>query len=210
MDSNKDVCSKGEMSLNSRSKKRWCTISKNIGKIFEQNWKNSIPDHIFYYRPPDAAQSFGNTQGLRFSAKSPCDCFMFDGEILYVLELKSVGTKSISFEREKSDKGVIHKHQIVTLDEFSKYQNIVSGFILDFRLSDKTYFCSIENFLNLINTINKKSFNEDDMIKYGNSIEIPKRKLKVNYRYDINNFIKLSKEVWYYLFKRNIKYYEST
>ena len=110
---------------------------------------------------------------------------MFDGEILYV----------ISFEREKSDKGVIHKHQIVTLDEFSKYQNIVSGFILDFRLSDKTYFCSIENFLNLINTINKKSFNEDDMIKYGNSIEIPKRKLKVNYRYDINNFIKLSKEV---------------
>ena len=90
-------------------------IANNIGKIFEQNWKKSIPDNVFYYRPPDSAQSFGNTTNLRFSAKSPCDCFMFNGEILYTLELKTVGTKSISFERDKTDKGVIHKHQIDNL-----------------------------------------------------------------------------------------------
>ena len=70
---------------------------------------------MFYYRPPDSAQSFGSNSNLRFSAKSPCDCFMFNGKFLYTLELKSVGTTSISFERTKEDKGVIHKHQIDNL-----------------------------------------------------------------------------------------------
>ncbi len=165
-------------------------INKNIGKVLEQNWKNSIPNDVFYYRPPDSAQSFGVNQNLRFSAKSPCDCFMFNGDFLYTLELKSVGTKSISFEREKSDKGVIHKHQIDNLQKFSTYRNIVSGFIFDFRLSNKTYFCSINDFITMINNLDKKSFNEKDLFEWCKTIEIRKKKLKVNYRYDINDFIK--------------------
>lgn len=165
-------------------------INKNVGKIFEQNWKKSIPDNIFYYRPPDSAQSFGTNQNLRFSSKSPCDCFMFTGDFLYTLELKSVGTKSISFEREKSDKGVIHKHQIDNLRKFSTYKNIVSGFIFDFRISDKTYFCTIGDFIYMINNLDKKSFNEDDIFKWCRPLEIQKRKLKVNYRYNIEKFIK--------------------
>lgn len=164
-------------------------ISKNIGKVLEQNWKNSIPDNIFYYRPPDSAQSFGTNQNLRFSAKSPCDCFMFTGDFLYCLELKSVGTKSISFEREKSDKGVIHKHQIDNLQKFSKYKNVINGFIFDFRLSDQTYFCSISDFMHMINSIEKKSFNENDLFEWCKPFEIKKKKLKVNYKYDIENFI---------------------
>lgn len=165
-------------------------ISKNIGKVLEQNWKNSIPDSIFYYRPPDSAQSFGINQNLRFSAKSPCDCFIFTGDFLYTLELKSVGTKSISFEREKSDKGIIHKHQIDNLQKFSTYKNVISGFIFDFRISDKTYFCTIDDFISMISNLGKKSFNEKDLFKMCRPIEIKKKKLKVNYRYDINDFIK--------------------
>lgn len=165
-------------------------ISKNIGKIFEQNWENSIPDNIFYYRPPDSAQSFGTNQNLRFSAKSPCDCFMFTGDFLYALELKSVGTKSISFEMEKSDKGVIHKHQIDSLNKFNSYQNVISGFIFDFRLSGNTYFCSISDFLDMISNLDKKSFNENDLFEWCKPCEIQKKKLKVNYRYDIKGFIK--------------------
>ena len=144
---------------------------------------------MFYYRPPDSAQSFGSNSNLRFSAKSPCDCFMFNGKVLYTLELKSVGTTSISFERTKEDKGVIHKHQIDNLLKFSTYGNIISGLILDFRLSDNTYFCMIEEFVNMANNLDKKSFNEKDLYEWCNPIEIEKKKLKVNYRYDICKFL---------------------
>jgi len=164
-------------------------IAKNIGKVFEENWKKSIPKDVWYYRPPDSAQSFGSSSNLRFSSKSPCDCFMFNGKMLYTLELKSVGTSSMSFERTKSDKGIIHKHQIDKLWEFSKYKNIVSGFLLDFRLSDKTYFCAIEEFINMINHLDKKSFNEKDLFEWCNPIEIKKKKMKVNYKYSVDVFL---------------------
>lgn len=115
---------------------------------------------------------------------------MFNGKVLYTLELKSVGTTSISFERTKEDKGVIRKHQIDNLLKFSTYENIISGLVLDFRLSDKTYFCMIEEFVNMINNLDKKSFNEKDLFEWCNPIEIEKKKLKVNYRYDICKFLK--------------------
>ena len=114
---------------------------------------------------------------------------MFNGEVLYTLELKSVGTTSISFERTKEDKGVIHKHQIDNLEKFSTYKNVVSGFVLDFRLSDKTYFCMIEEFVNMANNLDKKSFNEKDLYEWCNAIEIAKKKLKVNYRYNVEKFL---------------------
>ena len=145
---------------------------------------------MFYYRPPDSAGSFGSNSNLRFSAKSPCDCFMFNGKVLYTLELKSVGTTSISFERTKEDKGVIHKHQIDNLLKFSTYGNIISGLILDFRLSDNTYFCMIEEFVNMANNLDKKSFNEKDLFEWCNPIEIDKKKLRTNYRYNIPLFFK--------------------
>ena len=114
---------------------------------------------------------------------------MFDGEILYTLELKSVGTTSISFERTKEDRGVIHKHQIDNLIKFSTYRNVISGFILDYRLSEKTYFCTIEEFKNMINILDKKSFNEKDLFEWCNPIEIDKKKMKVNWKYNIEKFL---------------------
>ena len=114
---------------------------------------------------------------------------MYDGDIFYTLELKSVGTKSISFERKKTDKGVIHKHQIDNLEKYSTYKNIVSGFLLDFRLSEKTYFCMIDEFIEMIEHLDKKSFNEFDLFKWCNPIEIEKKKLKVNWKYNIQQFL---------------------
>ena len=114
---------------------------------------------------------------------------MFNGKVLYTLELKSVGTKSISFEREKTDKGIIHKHQIDNLLKFSAYNNVVSGFLFDFRLSNRTYFCMIEEFENMINHLDKKSFTEKDLYEWCNPVEIEKKKLKVNYRYNVGKFL---------------------
>lgn len=170
-------------------------MGKSVGKIFEANWKKSIPESVFFYRPPDAAQSFGGNNNLRFSAKSPCDLFMFTGEKFYALELKSVGSKFMSFERRKEDNGIIHFHQIENLTKYSKYKNVVSGFILDFRESDKTYFCKIEDFNYMIESLDKKSFNESDLMKYAKPIVIEKVKKKVNYKYNIEKLIMDTKNI---------------
>lgn len=114
---------------------------------------------------------------------------MFNGSYLFCLELKSVAGKSISFERTDDDKGEIHYHQIKSLKKFSEYKNVISGLLIDFRGTDNTWFLNIYEWDNLINSITKKSFNESDLISYSHPILISKKKLKVNYRYDVNKFI---------------------
>lgn len=162
----------------------------SVGKKFEDNWKKSIPPNIFYYRPPDAAQAFSmQNNNLRFSQHSPCDCFIYNGNIFCCFELKTVAGTSISFEKEKSDKGVIHKYQFDSLKNFSEYKSVVSGFVLDFRKSDNTYFVEVNDLLCLISNINKKSFNEKDLTEYCSPIIIQKQKLKVNYRYDVEKLL---------------------
>lgn len=114
---------------------------------------------------------------------------MFDGYHLFCMELKSVAGKSISFERTEEDKGVIHYHQIEYLKGCLKFQNIIPGFIIDFRGTDNTWFLHIEEWDTLIDSITKKSFNESDLLSYSHPLLISKKKMKVNYRYDINKFI---------------------
>lgn len=115
---------------------------------------------------------------------------LFNGysRLFYTLELKTFDG-SCSFERTKEDKGIIHFHQIESLKKFATYPNVISGFILDFRKSDSTYFLSINEFLEMIKNISKKSFNENDLINWCTPILIHKKKLKVNYRYDIEKFL---------------------
>lgn len=116
---------------------------------------------------------------------------MYDGNrnTLWTVELKSVAGTSISFERNETDKGVIHYYQIESLKRTAIHKNVCSGFIIDFRGSDNTYFLPILQWDNLINSINKKSFNEKDLLTYASPILINKKKLKVNYHYDIEKFL---------------------
>ena len=160
-------------------------IGKSVGKVFEENWKNSVPDNIWIYRPPDAAQSFNQNSSLRFSRKSPCDYMMFNGEYLFCLELKSVAGKSISFERTEKDNGTIHYHQIKYLKNCLKYRNLIPGLVIDFRGTGNTWFLHIRDWDRLVDSISKKSFNEVDLLSYSNPFLIDKKKLKTNYRYDI-------------------------
>ena len=115
---------------------------------------------------------------------------MFNGSHFFCLELKTVAGKSISFERTKKDKGEIHYHQIEYLKNCSQYQNIIPGLIIDFRGTDNTWFLHINQWDDLINSITKNSFNESDLLSYSHPILISKKKLKVNYRYDVEKFIK--------------------
>lgn len=163
-------------------------MAQNIGKKFEDNFKKSVPDYVLTYRPPDSAQGFdvGSSNKLRFSRHSPCDFMLFDGtrNMFLTIELKTF-QGSCSFERSKEEKGIIHYYQVEKLKEFANYKRVISGFVLDFRSTDHTYFLNINDWDNLISHIEKKSFNEEDLLTYASPILIEKEKLKVNYRYDV-------------------------
>jgi len=152
-----------------------------------------VPDYALIYRLPDAAQSFGRSNTLRFSGKNPFDYIMWDSRkhILYALELKTIDGKSISFDRSPTDKnGKIHYHQIVGLSNWSKYDGIIAGFIIEFRQIEITVFIRIADFKKLIDKIPKKSFNFYDLDTYEiNYITIQQHKKKVNYRYDVDELL---------------------
>ena len=165
---------------------------KNTGKVFEEQIKKSVPDYALLYRLPDAAQSFGGSSKLRFSSKNPFDFLLWDSRkhILYALEMKTVGGKSISFERDKDEKCEIHYHQINGLNEWHKYDGIVCGFIIEFRELAKTVFIDIDAFNGLINAIPKKSFNFNDLMEYKVShTVIAQTKARTRYTYDIDSFL---------------------
>jgi hypothetical protein len=165
----------------------------NRGKLFELALKKSVPDYALLYRLPDAAQSFGCSNNLRFSRKNPFDFFLFDSMrgILYGIEAKTVNGKSISFERNKSESGVIHYHQIQGLKEYSSYENTVFGFVIEFREIETTVFIKIEDFDLLINTLDKKSFNYNDLKDSGlDYYIIPQTKKRTQYTYDLDHLLK--------------------
>ena len=167
-------------------------MARSVGKTFEDNFKKSIPDYVLSYRPPDSAQGFdvGASNKLRFSRHSPCDLMIFDGtrNLFLTLELKTF-QGSCSFERTKEEKGIIHHYQIKSLKDFAQYERVISGLVLDFRSTGNTYFLNINQWDEFISHIEKKSFNEKDLLEYTSPILIEKRKLKVNYRYDIESFL---------------------
>lgn len=173
---------------------------KNEGKKFEEDFQKSIPSNCLIIRLRDSAQSFSmDSSKLRFSLKNPCDFIMFDSikRIFYTLELKSTKGKSFSFENIKlgkdQPKKEIHVHQIVGLDKFSKFDNVVSGFIFNFRNENNknqaTYFQSIQDFMKMTSEINKKSFNINDLLKY-NTIEIKGNKKISRYSWYLDVFLK--------------------
>lgn len=152
----------------------------------------SVPDYALLYRIHDSAQSFGGNNKLRFSSKNPFDFLLWDSRahILYALELKTVKGKTISFERTENDVGEIHHHQIAGLNKWNQYDGITCGFIIEFRELEKTVFIEISEMNRLIELIPKKSFNYDDLSKYGIAhIQIAQKIARTRYTYDIDGFL---------------------
>ena len=172
-------------------------MSKNSGKQFEQDFSSSIPSYCFVHRLRDSAQSYNNSKNTRFTWDNECDFFVFDGNnhLFYAIECKSTKYKSMSFQTDINDKNakMIKLHQIESLTDMSKYDGIIAGFLLNFRdeknNSQRTYFQNIIDFNRMIKEINKVSINEMDLILY-NAIKINGEKKRVNYRWNIDEFLK--------------------
>lgn len=168
----------------------------NEGKKFEAQFRKSIPSYCLVHRLKDSAQSYNNNSNTLFSWENQCDFFIFDtkNRIFYTLELKSTKYKTLNFQTDKNDKSqkMIKYHQIESLRDFSEYSYVVSGFVFNFRDEEhnmeRTYFQSIVDFNSMIKSINKKSFNEIDLIMY-HAIKIDGEKKRVNYKWNVEKLL---------------------
>lgn len=152
----------------------------NEGKRFEENFKKSVPNDTYYLRLHDSSIGFDiDNSTQRFALKSPFDCILYYKGKMYCLELKSVKNGAISYAGSNPK---IKEHQIKELIKANAF-GINSGFILNFRNTQNTYFLPMAQFEFLRQTLDKKSFNENDV--KGVSLLLPHRQLKVNYRYDL-------------------------
>lgn len=84
---------------------------------------------------------------------------------------------------------MIRENQIKGLLEASEHC-LIAGLLINFRNENNdTFFISISQFQNMIENLNKKSFNKEDL-KNAKAIKILSNKKRTRYTYDIKNFIK--------------------
>lgn len=153
----------------------------NNGKRFEKNFKNSIPKNILFYRFKDGTSSWDKNKKTRFQCKNICDCMLFDGKHLFLMELKSTKGKSLPLKN-------IKEHQINDLLKESVYENVICGLVIEFNSLNECYFVEINQFKQFFELNNRKSisirFCREKGVKIG--VEL----VKINRKFDIENFIK--------------------
>ena len=156
---------------------------KNSGKIFEDNFRESIPKNIYYYRFRDSASTYyGGNNFLRFSITNIADCLLFNGKQLILCELKAHKGASIPLDCIIGKKS--KQKQIEDLYNASKFENIECYLIVFFEDKELCYALPISFFINFIKDNTRKSIPADYFEKY--AIKIDVIKLRTNYRYNLN------------------------
>lgn len=167
----------------------------NYGKRFEEDFSSSIPDYCYVHRLKDSAQSYNDSEDTSFSWDNECDFFIWNAKLrtFCAIECKSTKYKSMSVQSDKNEKGKMVKlHQIESLEKISKYDGTISGLILNFRDEDndnqRTYFIEINSFINMMKLIDKKSFNEIDLLTVGKAKKIQGSKKRTRWSWNFSEF----------------------
>ena len=174
-------------------------IGQHVGKQFETDFKQSIPDYCWFKRLNDNASSFANGTNTRFTSTNECDYLLFDDNTrtLFALELKSTQGSLTYWREDFDDKDKrksfnIKKNQLLGLQKWSVHC-MVCGLIFNFRnSSNRTFFVMIDDFVDYTSSLSKKSININDVLNM-NPLEIFAEKKRTRYRYDIGRFLKESK-----------------
>lgn len=180
-------------------------MTKNVGKRFESIFINCSPSYLKIVRIPDPPQSFTQRDDTKFSKKNPYDYEVYDSlhRISYSLELKTTSQKYLSYHTCKQDEEAkksanIQWHQIEGLTKASEYDNVIAGFLINFRLDSGEqllYFLNIKDFNRFRKNTNKKSLNIMD-ISLNGGVKINGRKLRVNYRWNLDEFLEFQSKIY--------------
>ena len=100
---------------------------------------------------------------------------------LYLIECKSTKGTSVPLS-------MIRNNQIEGLQEASKH-NLVAGILVNFRNENNdTFFILIDEFIDMMNSINKKSFNIKDLESIG-ATRVENKKKRTRYIYNIEKLV---------------------
>ena len=159
-------------------------IAQNAGKLFESDIKASVPDRCWFYRLRDNASSFAGGANTRFTSSNICDYILFDDNTrtLFLIECKSTKGTSIPLTmiRDNQKKGLVEAGQ----------HYLVAGLLVNFRNENNdTFFITIDDYVDMVESIGKKSFNIKDLTENG-AVRVGCEKKRSRWRYDIEKFIK--------------------
>ena len=171
-------------------------VAKNYGKRFEEDFASSVPDYCYVHRLRDSAQSYNDSEETSFSWDNECDFFIWNSKshTFCAIECKSTKYKSMTVQLDKEDKSskMVKLHQIESLEKISKYDGTVSGLILNFHDENndnqRTYFIEVNHFINMMKQINKKSFNEIDLLTVGGAKRIQGHKKRTRWTWNLDEF----------------------
>lgn len=159
------------------------------GKQFEQSIETSADEQkVFYFRVRDVYIPPEFRTKIRVP-QNRYDALMFTGNYMFTMEMKSTKDNKISFSES-----MIKANQIKNLKMASEYDDVISGFLFNFREPDnKVYFVHIDEFLkykniaeNKLDHTYKNKINRASMpMKICEEIgyEMRSVKKKVHYRY---------------------------
>ena len=100
---------------------------------------------------------------------------------LYLIECKSTKGTSVPLS-------MIRNNQIEGLQEASKH-NLVAGILVNFRNENNdTFFILIDEFIDMMNSINKKSFNIKGLESIG-ATRVESTKKRTRYTYNIEKLV---------------------
>lgn len=154
----------------------------NEGKKFEEDFKKSMPDNIWFYRFRDGTSNWGgqDQSATRFQATNICDCMVFAYPLLYLIELKSHNSTSFPFS-------AIRNNQISDMYDAGKFQGILPLFVINMRKYNRTFAIHVNKIRNYIKKAERQSFPLSWLID--NGIEVIGEQKRIRWRYDIEKLI---------------------
>ena len=158
---------------------------KNQGKIFEQDFRASLPldnPNLFFYRFKDGTASWGdkNNPNVRFQQKNISDAMIFYKGFLFIIELKSHRGKSLPFS-------CIRDNQFKEMYEASFKKNVFPIVIIFFSDLEECFALKMTDIIELRSKNISKSISLLFVREKG--VRIDCRKLQTHYRFEIQDFL---------------------
>lgn len=148
-------------------------MAKNIGKIFEEEIKASIPSDFFIERYKDDTAGF-------YGVSNPADYRIYKYPYTFLLELKTHQGVSIPIDK-------IRPNQIQGMLKAVQHEGVYGGFIINFRDLEETYYVSVESMIKFILYADRKSIPVEWCRRTG--VRIKQIKKRVRYSYNLSKWL---------------------